>query len=168
MQELFAFGGEHPRDGNPRPARHHLGYVFGVDLLLDHRAARRRQLVLFFERRNLLFGLLNLAVADFGHTAVVALAFGLAGFDVEPLDFLLVVLYLAQQVALPLPLGPHRRIARAELLDLLGQPFDALFVLFAADGFALDFQLAHPAVEGVDLFGHRVHFQTQARSRFVH
>ena len=44
----------------------------------------------------------------------------------------------------------------------------ALLVLLAADGLALDLQLADFPVEGVDLLGHGVHLQTQPRGGLVH
>ena len=107
VQKLLALRGEHARYGDSRPARHHLGDILRIDLLLDHRTAGRSEFVLLLEGRNLLLGLLDLAVADLGDLAVIALALGLLGLDLQLLDPVLVGLDLLQQVALPLPLGPH-------------------------------------------------------------
>ena len=168
VEQFLALRGQHARHGNARPARHHLGNVLRVDLLLDHRTAGRSEAVLLLESGDLLLGLLNLAVADFGHLAVVALPFGLPGLDFQRLDLILVGLNLFEQIALALPPGTHLGVTGLQFLDLLGQVLDALLVLLAADGLALDFELADPAVERVDLLGHGVHLQTQPRGGLVH
>jgi len=168
VQQFFALGSQHARHGDARPARHHLGDVLRIDLLLDHRAVGRRQFVLLLERGDLLLRLLDLAVADFGHLAVIALALGLLRLDLQGFYFVLVRLNLFQEVALPLPLGTHLGVTGLELLDLLGEVLDALLVLLAANRFAFDLQLAHTPVEGVDLLGHGVHLQTQPRGGLVH
>ncbi len=162
VKQFFAFGGQHPRHGNPRPARNHLGDVLCIDFFLNHRIACRCQFVFLLQGPDLLFGLLDAAVADFGHLAVIALPFGLLRLDFQLFDAVFVCLNLFQQVALSLPLGPHRRIFGFQFVDFTRELLDALGVLFAADGLAFDFQLAHLAVERIDLLGHGVHLQPQS------
>ena len=167
VEQLLALRGEHPRHGDTRPARHHLGHVLRIDLLLNQGAAARRRLELGLQSLDLLLRLDDLAVAQLRHAAVVALPFGLLRLDLVTLDVVLLALDLGQQVALPLPFGSHRGVARTQLLDLLRKRRHALLVVLTADRLAFDLQLPDTAVEVVDLFGHGVHLQAQTRSRLV-
>ena len=168
VEELLALGAQHALHRYARPARYDLGDIRRVDLLLYHGVALRRgHAKLLLQGVDALLGLDDLAVTYLGHLAVIALTLGLLCLDFESFDRLLVLLDLAQQVALALPLGAQRRGVRAQIVDLLRERVDTLLIALAAYGFSLDLQLPYAAVEVVDLLGHGVHLQAQARRRLV-
>ena len=166
-EQFLALGAEHTAHGDTRPARHHLGNILGRDLLLNHRLTGRSLAVFGLEVRNLSLGLDHLAVANLRHAPKIALSLGLLGLHLQQLDLLLQALNLLQQVALMLPLGTHRPLARFQLVNLLGQKLDALLVLLATNRLALDFELTHATVERINLLGYGVHLKTQARGSLI-
>ena len=86
VEQLGAFGLQHLRDRDAGRARDHVRDVLGVDLLLEHRAA----LLHLGERArgggDGRFQGRDLAVADLGHLAKVALALQVGGLRFERVD----------------------------------------------------------------------------------
>ena len=167
VEQLLTLGSQHTRNGNPRPAGYHLGHILGIDLLLDHRPAGRSRTEFVLKSRDLLLGLLNLAVTNLGHTAVIALPFSLLSLDLQVFDPVLVLLDLLQHVPFAFPLGTKLGAFGPQLLDLMGQLLDTLLVVLAADRLALDLELTYPAIQHIDLLRHGVHLQAEFRSRLV-
>ena len=168
VEQLLALRSQHALYGDARPTRYHFGDILGVDLLLNHGVtAGRSQTELLLQGCNPLLGLLNPAVANLGHTSVVALTFGLLRLNLEPLDFVLVRLNLLQQVTLALPLGAQLRVLGLQLVDFVRQRLDTLLVVLAANRLALNFELADTAVERINLLRHRVHLEPQPRGGLV-
>ena len=159
LQQFLAFALQHPAHRDAGPAGYHLRDVFGIDLFLDHRSGGVVLFDLRLQRLDLVLGFLNLSVTDFGHFPVVAAAFGRCGFQFVIVDQLLVFLYFFEQVAFALPFGAQGCTLTVQVVDLLGQLFDPPFVVLAADCLAFNLHLAHFAVQFVDLFGHRIHFE---------
>jgi hypothetical protein len=89
--------------GDARPPTYHFGDVIGSDLLANHglSALGLRQLLL--DSADVLLDLLHLAIADFGHTAIIAFAFGLI-CSRWSCSICCLRLTLSDQVALLLPL----------------------------------------------------------------
>ena len=104
MQELFALALEHAGDGDARPAAHHVGDVVGRDLFFHHGLGTLALEQGVVELGDLALEFLQAAVANFGHLAVVAFAFGTIGLEFELLDLLLVLLDLGQDLHVRLPI----------------------------------------------------------------
>ena len=104
-EEFFALALQHACHGDARPAAYHIGNIVGCHFFLDHRLCSLSLVELLLKVGNGLFELLYLAIADFGHTTVVAFAFGTLGLKVELFDFLFVALDLGEDFALALPFG---------------------------------------------------------------
>ena len=112
--------------------------------------------------------MLQFAIADFGHTSVVALAFSLVGLELELLHLLLVALNLIEECFLALPFGTLLLLVGLEGVDNLAEFGKLLFVALALDGLALNFQLLQPAAQFVNLFGHRIALHAEFGGGFVH
>ena len=167
LEQLLAFALQHPADRYARPAGHDLGDVFGVDLFLDHRAGLGVLRYFGLQAGDFVLGFPHLAVADFGHASVIAVALGLGRLHFQVVERLLVLLYLLEHVAFALPFGPKRRPLGIQLVDLARQLLDPALILLAADRLALDLELPGLAVQLVDLLGQRVHLEPQLGRRLV-
>ena len=167
LEQLLALALQHPADRYARPAGHDLGDVFGVDLFLDHRAGLGVLRYFGLQAGDFVLGFAHLAVADFGHASVIAVALGLGRLHFQVVERLLVLLYLLEHVAFALPFGPKRRPLGIQLVDLARQLLDPALILLAADRLALDLELPDLAVQLVDLLGNRVHLEPQLGRRLV-
>ncbi len=169
VEQLGAFAFEHAADGNARPFGHYLGDVFRIHLLFDHGAARGVRLVqLVLQEGDLFLRFAYFAVAYLGHQSVFAVALGLDGLLAELFNQFAVLLYLVEHPLFGLPFCPHFAPAGVQFVDLVRELLDAFLVALAADAFAFDLQLAHLAVERVDLLRYGVHFEPQPCCRLVH
>ena len=110
---------------------------------------------------DLLLGLLDAAVAQFGHLAVVAGTLGLLGLELVALDVLHLGLYLLDDALLVLPAGLHLVALLAQGAEFLVDLGYLVLVVFALDGLALNLQLTDTALDFIEFLGHRVDLQTQ-------
>ena len=175
MQELFALALEHAGDGDARPAAHHVGDVVGRDLFFHHGLGALALEEGVVEFGDLTFQLLQTAVANFGHLAVVAFAFGTVGGELELLDLLLVLLDLGQNLTLSFPFAFEVVFLLLERLDFLveGGEFRIVAAVgsgigLAANGFALNLELAEATRDLVELFGLRIALHAEFGGSFVH
>ena len=175
MQELFALALEHAGDGDARPAAHHVGDVVGRDLFFYHGFGALALEEGVVEFGDLSFQFLQTAVANLGHLAVVAFAFGTIGLELELLDLLLVLLDLGQNLTLSFPFAFEVVFLLLERLDFLveGGEFRVVAAVgsgvgLVADGFALDFELAEAARDLIELFGLRIALHAELGGSFVH
>ena len=161
MQQFFLFALQHLGHGNTRPARHDFGDIVTVDLLLDEGfvALHLAQAVLYLGVLVLL--LLDERVADFGHAAVVAVAFGTLSLKVELLDVDFVLLDLVDEFFLALPLGVVVALAVFEFGNLPVQVSDALLVAITLDGGTLNLQLRNLTRNLIQALRHAVHLDAQ-------
>ena len=94
LQQLLTFALQHPADRNARPAGDHFGDVLRIDLLFDHRPGLGVFVHFGLQFLNLGLRLAHFAVTDLGHAAVVAVAFGFGGLNLQIVEHLFVLLYL--------------------------------------------------------------------------
>ena len=156
VNELFALALQHAAHGDARPAANDVGNVVGRHLLAHHGCAALSLLQLVLDAVNLVLQGTHAAVAYLGHAAIVALALGPLGLEAELLDLLLVLLYLAHELAFALPLGPQVFLLFGQSGNLLVELFELGLVVLALDGLALDLELAQAARRFVELLGLRV------------
>ena len=175
MQEFFALALEHAGDGDARPAAHHVGDVVGRDLFFHHGFGALALEEGVVEFGDLTFQFLQAAVANLGHLAVVAFAFGTVGLELELLDFLLVLLDLGQNLTLTFPFAFEVVFLFLERLDFLieGGEFRIVAAVgsgigLAANGFALNLELAEAARDLIELFGLRIALHAELGGSFVH
>ena len=168
MEQLLTLALHHLAHGDACPARYYIGNVVGRDLLLHHCSGALSLLQLFLNVLYLVFQLLQFAVADFCHTAVVALAFGTLGFEFQLFYLLLVLLDAVHQFLLALPFGLEGVHLLLQLGYLMVQVFQLFAVTLSFDGLALDLQLFQPACFLVQFLGHGVALHTQLGSGLVH
>ena len=112
--------------------------------------------------------LLQLAVADLSHFAVVALALGFVGLELQVLDLLLVLLDLVDEPFFGFPFSPELMLFLLQLGNLLVELLDLVGIVFAFDGLALNFELLQVAGDLVELLRHRVAFHTQFGGGLIH
>ena len=161
VKQTFAFALQHTGDGDAGPLGDHLGNLLRVHLLINHCIVGLHGLQLLFQVGHVLLGLLDAAVAQFGHLAVVAGTLGLLGLELVAFDILHLGLYLLDDALLVLPAGFHLvalLTQRAQLLVYLGY---LVLVILALDGFALNLQLTDTALNLIQLLGHRVNLKPQ-------
>ena len=160
-QQLHALALHHLAYRNARPARNHIGNILGSHHLLYHGIAALCLVQLLLGSRYAVANLLKLAVAYFGHYAVVAFALGLLGFALQFLDTLLVVLYLIGKFLLVLPFGKAFPLLLLQFGNLLAQHRKLGLVVLALDCLALYFELLEVARDFVELFGKSVALHAQ-------
>ncbi len=161
VEEAFALGLEHAGHGNAGPLADHLGYLLGVDFLVDHGVVGLHLFELQFQVLHLLLGLLDAAVAQFGHLAVVALPLGLFGLEFVGFDVFDFGLDGFDDLLLVLPAGLHLVALLAQGAQFLVDLGYLVLVVFALDGFALNFQLAYTAFDFVEFLGDGVNLEPQ-------
>src|SRR5439155_18331248 len=140
--QLLALALDQPGDGDPGPARHHLGDVLLVDALLQEPPAA----VLARAEPSLLLGELalelgELPVLELGHLVEIVLALGLLDLLLRLLDLLAQLAEAADGGLLALPLRAERVRLLAEVGQLLLEPPPALaraVVALLLEGLALD------------------------------
>ena len=167
VQQPLALALQHARHRNAGPLRDHLGNLLAVHLLVDHRVVGLHLLEACLELLDLLLGLLDAAVAQLGHLAVVARTLGLLGLELVAFDILHLGLNLLDDALLVLPAGLHLvalLTQRAEFLVDLG---NLVLIIFTLDGLALNLQLTDTAFNLIKLFRHRVNLQPQLGSSLV-
>ena len=113
-------------------------------------------------------GLTDFAIAQLGHSAIVASTFGLGSLHLKSFDSLLLGLNLGQHSLLALPLCAELRTACIEFGQLAVEGFESRGIVLSADGLAFDFESSCAVVEHVNILGHGVHLQAQLCSRLVH
>ena len=121
VKQLVALALQHLAYGYARPARYHVGDVFGGHFFLNHRIIALLSLQVFLDALDFVFQRLQFPVSDFGYLAIVALAFGSVGFELQLLDFLLVLLNLVHQFLLTLPFSLVRSLLFLQFCNLLVQ-----------------------------------------------
>ena len=112
--------------------------------------------------------MLELAIADFCHTAVVALSFCLIGFELELFNLLFITLNLVEERFLAFPLSTLLLFVSTEGIDDFVEFCEFLLVALALDGFTFNLQLLEPTTEFVNLFGHRVTLHTKFSGSLIH
>ena len=111
---------------------------------------------------------IDLGVAYLGHAAVVALALGALGVEVELLEVYLVLLYAVDKRFFGLPLGAVFLLFLAHRGKLFLDVLHLGLVAFATDGFALDFLLGDAARDVVEGLGYRVNLEFELGGGLVH
>ena len=171
MQQLLALALDELRHGNAGPLGDDLGDLLAVDLLLHHCGAVCLPLA---ERLlgglQLLLELTQLAVLDARRALEVAAALRLVELGVLALDVVLDRLDRVELLLLKLPARGHAAVLLIELGEVLldgGEPLLALGVLLELERLALDLELHDPAAHLVELRGHRVVLDAQARRCLV-
>ena len=168
MEQLLALALQHLAHGYARPTAYHIGDVFRGHFLFNHRVCALRVLQLVLYPVDFVLQCLELAVADFGHLAIVAFAFGPFGLELQLLDLLFVLLDFVHQSAFGLPFGLVAAFLFFLFGNLLAQLFQFGLVVFPFDGLALDFQLFQPAFDFVQFLRYGVTLHTQFGCRLVH
>ena len=100
--------------------------------------------------------------------ATTTTAFGLLRFKPQLVELLLQRTSFVYRFLLGFPAGFQFVTLLAQVGNLPAQKRFFFLVIFAPNGFALNFQLHNAPVEFVEFFGHRVHLEPQFSSRFVH
>ena len=151
-EQLFAFALHHLAYRDTRPARYHIGNVFRGHFFLDHGRIPLLVVQVLLNLLDFVFQCLQFSIADFSYLSIIAFAFGLFGFEFELFYFLLVLLDAVHQFLFALPLGLVRFLLFAEFFNLLVQDGKLCLVLFAFDGFTLNFELLQPAFYLIEFF----------------
>ena len=103
VQQFVALALHHFADGDARPARHDVGDIFAVYLLLDHRRSTLHLAQLRLDSCVLFFLGFDLTVAYLGHLPVIAFALGTLSLIFQRLDVDLVLLNPVDQILFALP-----------------------------------------------------------------
>ena len=164
-EELLLLALKHPFHGNAGPLGDDFRDILGRhglrhDRVLDC-SLPGRQLINLFLRRG------DLAVAQFGHFAVIARPFGRLRLNLIVVDLLTGRLQPVDDLFL---FVPSRHQGRTFLLEVLQLRFDLLHLdpdAFAANGLPLDLELADPAVKIGDGLRDGIHLQAQLGGRLI-
>ena len=167
VEQTLALALHHARYGNARPTRNHLGHLVRINLLVNHGIVCLQLLELNLQVRDLFLGLLDAAVAQLSHLAIVAGTFGLLGFQLVRLDVLHLCLDSLHHTLLVLPAGLHLVALLAQFAQLLVQLRQLVLVILALDGLAFNLQLTDAVFYLIQLFGHRVNLYTQLGGRLI-
>src|SRR5438093_2704112 len=170
VQNLLQLPLDEPLYRDPAPPRDHLGDVLRVHLLLQ-------DLEILLERGEVGAQLLELfleagdrSVADFRDAAQIPLALRPLFLNLQVFDPFLRLPDLSDQVALLLPMRAEPRQlplgARDLLLDL-APPLLRDRVALTLESPALDFRLARPSLDDVDVGGHPVDLDPEPRGGLV-
>ncbi len=159
-----------PAHGDAGPLRDDLGDVFLVDLFLEHLHVGLELVQTQGAPFDLLLDLAHRAVPQLRGLLEVALALGALGVVARGLQLLLEGADLGDRVLLVLPVRDLRVPFLGELgelgLDGREPPLRRLVGLLGERGL-LDLELADPPLDHVDLEGHRVDLDAQARRGLV-
>ncbi len=167
VQQPLALALHHAGDRNTGPFGDHLGNLVGIHLLVNHSIVGLQLFKLYFKVGDLLLGLLDAAITQFGHLAVVAGTLGLFGLQFIGLDVLYFCLYGFDHALLVLPAGLHLVALLTQFAQFLVELRKFVLVVLTLDGFAFDFQLADAVLDFVQLFGNGVNLDTQFGCRLV-
>jgi len=168
--ELGHLGLHHARDGDARPAGHHVGHVLGLDFFLEHLVAvldagKRRLFLLQF-----LVELHEATVTDLGGLREIARTLGVEllvlqffNLRLDGLDALDHLALVRPVLLLLVALGREGVDLSFELLQVLQGPG----VCLVFQRLPLDLELQDPALQRVDLGGQAVQLDPQARGCLV-
>ena len=164
IQQFFALALQHFLHGYTRPFGHDFGNISGSYF----RTTKERFSSPIGGGGGFFFQFRNFTIPNFGHLTVVARALGLVGFEFERVELLFQGTFFVYLLFFHFPLRPQFIAVFVEVGNFFVEAGFFFFVVFAANGFSFYFQLHHAAVEFVEFFGYRVHFQTQFGRRLVH
>ena len=116
---------------------------------------------------NLVLGLLNLTVTEFGYLAIITATLSSSSFKFILVDQLFVLLNLLKQVAFALPFCTHCGTFAVQVVDLFGQLIDTPLIVLTTDRFAFDLHLAHFTIQFIDFVRYGVHLESQFGSRLI-
>ncbi len=165
-QQLVALALQHPVHGHTGPARDHLRDVVGRDGFLHHAAAFG-----FLRHFQLLFQFRDQAIGQFTRTLELAVALSAAQFATGIVELFLEVSRLAKLVFLGLPARREGGGLLFEITKFLLE-FDkpvlrgGIRLLF--QGFRLDLETDHLAVDTVEFLRFGIDLHAQPRRRLVH
>ncbi len=168
MKQFLPLALHHLADRNTGPPRYHVGNIFGIDLLLDHRAPTLAFVQLLLQLFNLIFFLLDGSIAQLGYPAIIAFPFGALCLKLGIFNVDLILLYLIDNLLFGLPFGLVFRLFVAQVFDLLGKQFLLLRIIFTTYRFTFYLQLLDPTHDLIQLFGNGIDLHTQFGSRLVH
>ena len=168
VEQLLLFALQHLANRYAGPARNDIGNIFCIHLLFDHGVITLHLVQLLLRLLYLLVQGLQLAVANLGYAAVVALTFSLFGFKLQVFNLHLVLLDLVDQALLTLPFSFVGALLFLQLSQFLPNLFQLLRIVFAFDGFAFNLQLLDFTRNLIQLFRHTIHLHAELGSRLVH
>ena len=168
MKKLLTLALHHTRNGYAGPAAYHLGYVVSGDLLTYHGIAVLRRLQLVLYALDVVVELLQLAVADFSHTLVVAFTLSTLSLKLKLLNLLLVLLNLVDESLLALPLCAERAFLVAEFGNVLVELCNLVRIVLTLDGLTLYFELLQLTRNLVQLLRNGVTLHAELCGSLIH
>ena len=154
MQQFLALALQHLAHRDTRPAGDDVGDVFAVHLLFDHGRGALHLVQLALDVGVLLLFRLDPPVANLGHLAIVALAFGPVGFVLQRLDVDAVLLDAVDQLLLALPARLLLLLVLLQVSDLAAELLQLRLIVFALDGLTLDLELGDASRHLVERLGY--------------
>ena len=143
VEQLLFLALDHLVDRYASPAGNHVGYILGIDLLLDQSFLALHGFELFLNVGVFLLLLLYARIADFGNLGIVAFTLGTVSFEVELFNVDFVLLDAVDEILLCLPFGSEVFLLIAHFGQLLVDILHLGGVALALDGLALNLFLGN-------------------------
>jgi len=159
VQQLIFLRLQHFADRNTCPAGHHIGDVLTVHFFFNQGIVALDGVQGILSLVDASLNLFYPAVADLGHLAIIAFAFGLVGLKLEVFQFNLALLNGVDQALFVVPFGSQRVACLFEVGDFFVEHAQFGRVVFPFDGFPFNLKLHNASLYLVELFGHRVYLQ---------